>query len=340
MPQHSSKHRFHCADGPGRRCNRSATAPILTTGIQRHPDGPHKRSVSPRRRRRWAPIAMCALGTLIAVTPHAWAQFGDHRGYTPLRAQMPAGWAAQWTRALRPHEVGVPQPVRIVLPDVGRVTFFAGSIDRPQTAEAPAVVALQLGHVYRFRISHMPQYPGVELYPTVEVIDRLHPPPGHEWEFPVPIVFTDEDIRHALHGRLVTRVVYLEQPQLAAMAVAEDLTMPRDLPPSDDPFEIADRLGRPLLVVRLGGRVPAANEPPEAFFGTFPTFWWKPSSVDATTGRTTRTAAPRPFDSRRVPARDAIAVRRGHAPAGSDGASDGGVPSARSLDPTQRYEAD
>lgn len=304
------------------------------------------RNGTAHRRPRFGPrraASFVILTALLSTATSVWAQFPLEPGHTPLHAHMPTGWAAQWARSLRPQDDGAPQPVRIVLPDVGRVTFFAGAPDRPQTVEAPAELALQLGRVYRFRISHMPQYPGVELYPTIEVIDRLHPPAGHEWEFPVPVVFTDEDIRHALQGRLVTRVVYLEQPQLAATATAEDLVLPRNLPPNDDPFEIADRLGRPLLVVRLGGRVPAVNEPPEAFFGTFPPFWWKPADAHADPKRMAparRRRTTEPAERARQTARNTVSTGQParSAPRATHGLSPDA--SARDFDPTERYEAD
>ena len=69
--------------------------------------------------------------------------------------------------------------------------------------------------LYRFRISDLPELPGAELYPTIELIDRLHPPCGRELEFPVPVAFTQEELQAALAGRLVTKVVYIERPQQA-----------------------------------------------------------------------------------------------------------------------------
>jgi hypothetical protein len=113
----------------------------------------------------------------------------------------------------------------------------------------------------------MPEYPGLDLYPTVELLDRLHPPPGQELEFPIPLQFTEEEINAALDGRLVTKVVFLEQPQLA--------------PPRDQVFPIptaefssavnilaeADRAGRPMAILRLGSRTPWAGGADDGFFG-------------------------------------------------------------------------
>ena len=53
------------------------------------------------------------------------------------------------------------------------------------------------------------------MYPTIEVINRLYPPQGLENHFPVPVHFTLEELEMALSGRMVTRVIYLEDPQSA-----------------------------------------------------------------------------------------------------------------------------
>ena len=43
----------------------------------------------------------------------------------------------------------------------------------------PSLMAgLLIGNVYRFRITNIPRAEGVEIYPTIELIDRIYPPPG------------------------------------------------------------------------------------------------------------------------------------------------------------------
>jgi len=132
---------------------------------------------------------------------------------------------------------------------------------------SPAIVAASAGHVYRLRISDMPSFPGLEIFPTVEVLDRLHPPQGREDEFAIPVVLTAADVRTALSGQLVTRVVYLEQPQLAQDLDPLRREIPQSVPPNVNALEEADRLGRPMAILRIGGRRPSASVP-AAFFGT------------------------------------------------------------------------
>ncbi len=72
-----------------------------------------------------------------------------------------------------------------------------------------------VGSVYRLRVTNIPLRPGEELYPTVEVIDRMYAPRGREHRFPIPVVLDKEDLWRALDGAMVVRVIYLEDSQNA-----------------------------------------------------------------------------------------------------------------------------
>ncbi|MEX0701133.1 MAG: hypothetical protein WD069_03480 [Planctomycetales bacterium] len=191
-----------------------------------------------------------------------------HGMYQPLNQSAPPGRTAHWFAAAgRIHPIEQ-QTVRVVLPSSGKVTFFTVDPANPIEVDAPGMVALKLGHVYRLRIAAMPEFPGIELYPSVELIDRLHPPPGQEERFPVPIEFTEEEIEAALDGRMVTKVVYLEQPQLAALRDDDPFIPVQDVSNTINLFAEADLRGRPLVIVRLGSRLPDPVAPGTAFFGT------------------------------------------------------------------------
>lgn len=155
-------------------------------------------------------------------------------------------------------------------PGVG--TFTALSISGPETLkvalardgqflpalDAPVTTGMLVGAVYRFRVTNIPFRPGEELYPTVEIIDRINPPAGREHRFPIPVVLTDEDLKLALDGALVTRVIYVEDSENAeplAARAGEQRTF--DVGPADNALQTADQFGRPLAILRIGSRVPA-----------------------------------------------------------------------------------
>lgn len=186
--------------------------------------------------------------------------------YYPIDQNEPPGTAARWASMLGRGPAYF-QPVRVELPSKGKVTFYSGPRRTPTRLEAPGVAGLLVGGTYRIRISDMPEFPGVTLYPTIEVLDRLHPPAGRKYEFPVVLEITQEEIELALRDRLVTKVVYLERPQTA---VPRPLSKPAHVDrfdPSANLLSEAQRLGRSMLIVRIGGRLPAADEKME-FYGS------------------------------------------------------------------------
>jgi hypothetical protein len=217
-----------------------------------------------------ASLSIALLGGLTLLSAPASAQAQAPARYYPLQAPIPPGMAGDW--AVKRGKGGPVcfQRIRVELPDSGHAVFFDGAPDREIALSAPAQVGLLVGPVYRFKISDMPDYPGVELYPTVELVDRLHPPEGRAADFPVPIRFTAEDIEFALQGRLVTKVVYLEQPNRAlpiATGPGNPLP-PKLLPPRENTLQAADLRGRPMLIIRLGGRTPDPQNEQLSFYGS------------------------------------------------------------------------
>lgn len=191
---------------------------------------------------------------------------GLYTGTSNCSAQLPAHFQ-NWAD-LPPGEVGLRQierggplrgyfqPVEIVTPKGSDIALYVE--DGFQRSEGPKVKAgMLIGAVYRARITRIPGHAGFEVYPSVEVIDRLHPPEGLEDRFPIPIEITQDDLDRVVAGEFVVRVVYLEDPTIALpQAQTGDTQRSSDIGPGDDPLVAADRLGRPMAIVRIGARVP------------------------------------------------------------------------------------
>jgi hypothetical protein len=156
------------------------------------------------------------------------------------------------------------QPVEIKAPTGVLISpAVENQFDRPRAA--PLKLGLLIGAVYRLRVTNIPQAEGLEVYPTVEIIDRTYPPSGQELRFPIPVVLTAEDLRLALEGKFVTRVIYLEDPRNALPAhVQEPGQQWFEAAPGQDPLAVADGLGRPVAILRIGARLP--DPAPDAFF--------------------------------------------------------------------------
>ncbi len=83
--------------------------------------------------------------------------------------------------------------------------------------------------------------------------------------FPIPIELTREELLSAAEGRFITRVIYLEDPTLAMPLDEEDEQRWVEARPGEDPLVVADHLGRPMAILRMGGRVPDVDESAPAF---------------------------------------------------------------------------
>jgi hypothetical protein len=111
------------------------------------------------------------------------------------------------------------------------------------------------GAIYRLKLTDIPGYAGVELYPTLEVaptVPRTEAFIAHNF---IPFQLTDEDFKQVLSGNFVTKVIYLPDPQYQELALAgvETLVSTR-LDPGVDPIVEADRRGSILAIIRLGNK--------------------------------------------------------------------------------------
>jgi len=178
----------------------------------------------------------------------------------------PPGAIGNWQLQRGGPLPGYFQPVEIKAPPGALVSLAANcQFDEPQPV--PRRVGLMIAPVYRLRVVNIPLHEGVELYPTIEVIDRIYPPCGREWKFPIPIELTAEDIELALAGKFVTRIIYLEDPE-TALPISEPSEGINwfEVGAGENPLLVADTLGRPLAILRLGNRVPDDTANPGVHF--------------------------------------------------------------------------
>jgi uncharacterized repeat protein (TIGR01451 family) len=151
--------------------------------------------------------------------------------------------------------------VRFVGPEGMHVTFFQG-LTPPRDVPAPVTAGLRPGYCHRVQLSGIPDLPGVTLSPTLEVLGTLCLPPHlSPADYPAPIELTARDVQQVMAGALLTKVVYLEDPEKAQpVASRADQPLIRDFPPGHDILSEARVLGRPMVVVRIGQRDVKAEE--------------------------------------------------------------------------------
>jgi uncharacterized repeat protein (TIGR01451 family) len=148
----------------------------------------------------------------------------------------------------------VPPPllyVRVLGPKGMKVTIYRPTA---QTFEVPFTIGLRPGYTYRMQLSNIVDYPGLTLYPSLEVrgslllANRLRNP-----EFPAALVFRGEDFADIQAGAVITKAVVLERPDAAIPIPSHaDEPLQIDVPVDRDPVQEAMLHGHILMMVRVG----------------------------------------------------------------------------------------
>lgn len=187
------------------------------------------------------------------------------RKHELTRGDMAPGVVADIARMSNPKLEGHVQPVRVVVPNGARVGIRMSN-GYVETDAAKTSVGLTVGPVYRFKVIDIPNRPGRELYPSVEILNRLSPPEGLENEFPIEVVISQSDLEEAIEDRMVTKIIYLENPETALPHRHLPDKQPYfDVGGSEDPLRVAEGLGRPMAILRIGSRVPMPSDVSENF---------------------------------------------------------------------------
>jgi hypothetical protein len=174
----------------------------------------------------YPPGAVAAIGALTGAAP---GRFAVQR--TEVRFVGPAGVKIAW------YAPG---------PD-SKNGFSATSI------EAPGRYNFAQAAIYRLKLSDIPGRPGMELYPTLEVVPVNVKTATFLAHSAVPVAFTEEDFEQVAAGNYVVKVIYLPDPAHQDLAVlgADEVVSSR-LEPGVDPIAEACKRGSILLVVRIG----------------------------------------------------------------------------------------
>jgi uncharacterized repeat protein (TIGR01451 family) len=162
--------------------------------------------------------------------------------------------------------MGLPVPAPLVAakflaPKGVRVTAFPGT-SLSHIYGAPVVMGLRPGYAYRFELSNLPYQPGKSIYPEVELRGTLVPRAGMKYmDYPIPLTFSEADIEKVLRGVVITKVIYLEDPDKAVPSeVGRDA--PVEMPDATDAAAIKAALanGRLMAIVRVGNLKPTPEQ--------------------------------------------------------------------------------
>lgn len=207
-----------------------------------------------------------------------------YEGQSQIRSDMPPGLAAESCRLANPQALTFHmQPVRLIVPEGAHLNIGINGAF-VETHSSRVTLGMSVGPVYRLKVTRIPRHFGRELYPSIEILDRLNPPPGLESKFPIQVVLSQDDLQQALEGRMVTKVVYLENPETALPHRHSENSQPYfDVGGGEDPLRAAKRLGRPMAIVRVGSRIPTYTDDDQGFGfnGPSPIMIAQPERVDS-----------------------------------------------------------
>lgn len=187
-----------------------------------------------------------------------------HPAYLPHQRKPVAPVSPVWKEQVARHQqAALPLPVfvKVLGPAQTKVVFFAADASE-HVRPSPVMAGLRSRHRYAFAIENTPYTPERRFYGTIEVLNGPRLPEGVAGtEHPIPINFTEEDCTALSRNQMLTKIIVLEDPEFALSApVGVDETIRYDSTLSPDAIAMAKELGKLVLVVRIGDRVPTKDE--------------------------------------------------------------------------------
>jgi hypothetical protein len=181
--------------------------------------------------------AVAAVG---ALTSQGQLRFPTHR--TQVRFVSPSGMKVYWYTCTADGKDGYSE-TPIETP--GRYNFLQAA-------------------VYRLKLTNIPGSPGMEIYPTLEVVPANPHTEAFLAHSAVPVSFSADDFKQIAAGNYIVKVIYLPSPENQDLAFAgPGEIVSTQLAPGADPIREAMRLGYILLVIRMGNMdQEAPNTPP------------------------------------------------------------------------------
>jgi hypothetical protein len=159
--------------------------------------------------------------------------------------------------------------IRFVRPSGMKVSWFTQTADgrtmfSTTPVEAPGRYNFPQAAIYRLKLSNIEGRPGLEVYPTMEVVPANPKTEAFLAHSAVPVEFTPEDFKQIAEGNYLVKVIYLPDPQFQDVAsTGTDELLSTSLPPGADPIQEALRRGCILVVLRMGNvDQEAPNTPP------------------------------------------------------------------------------
>ncbi len=177
-----------------------------------------------------------------------------------------------------PHLMSVPKASRDLCPPAGPpapllavkpvlADGYAVAVEGTERGyDSGAVFGFRPGYVYRLKFVN-PANPAESVGGTLEVRGSIVPRPGMKYmEYPAVVGVNKSDVKVALGGGIISKVIYLENPE-KALPLEQKANDPLEISADNEreALDLAREGGRVVAVLRVGGRVPTKQELGEAY---------------------------------------------------------------------------
>ncbi len=156
--------------------------------------------------------------------------------------------------------VGPPAPLLAVKPIL--TDGYTVAVEGTEKAYASgSLFGFRPGYVYRLKFVNA-AHPEETVGGTLEVRGSIVPRPGMKYmEFPALVGVNRTDVKTAVGGGVVSKVIYLENPEVA-LPLEQKANIPIEVAADSEreSLDLARESGRVVAVLRIGGRVPSKQE--------------------------------------------------------------------------------
>lgn len=151
----------------------------------------------------------------------------------------------------------MPSQVQFIGPSDMTVGWQAGGAFAPNQLISGDYYDFYQGAVYQLMFDgvSLPGKANRSLYPTLEVRSAHPTTTDYLQHNAIPVEITEEDLEHVFSSNMVTKVIYLPDPEFQARAIAGVETLvSTKLDPGVDPVQQAEQMGTIMLILRFGNK--------------------------------------------------------------------------------------
>jgi uncharacterized repeat protein (TIGR01451 family) len=170
-------------------------------------------------------------------------------------------------RRVDPRDPGIPYVpthlcTKITVPSGAKLTLYKADGQPIETNGISTVAAMRTRARYAFSIDAGADYRHRSFFGTIDVVRGPRFPRDVDPKTAaIPIVFSDEDLIQLSRDRMIVKYIVLEDPELALdYPSTEEQPIRYDATFDPDAVERAKKLGKILLAVYLGNRIPNVDE--------------------------------------------------------------------------------